>query len=838
MAVKVQHLRSSTASKRPTAAALLEGEVALNLSAGTTGAFFKDGDSNVIKIGPAEVGGSAPNSSPGAGGVSGNTTGEFWYDTSNSGGNGEDALKVFNGTSFVNVGSVTIGTTDVEIGSAGSTTLAGLTSFEADTVQVSAGPLEIQNANVARFYESSGNGTNYMALKAPASVTGNVVLTLPDGDGTANQVLQTDGAGQLSWGEARTNDVTDGDTSIVVDGTGDTITYEVGGTDYWVMDASGNFHPQTTTQSIGTNATRLNNLYVTNLVASSISGSWSGDIVGSDLGGLGADVSAAADGQILIANSNDGSDATFAAISATGGQSVTITATSSALTIDADFAAAAGTSAAGNAGVASFDSTQFSVDGHGFVTLDLVAVEDGGTGVDGSGAANGTVLIGNGTGYSLSTLTEGEGVDITNASGSITIAGEDATAGVGSANKGIASYESSDFTLTSGHVTLAGTVPQSVLTDGNAVTPASSQFTIAGGTGLTSSGAGSTLTLTLDDTSVTGGGYGSASAVPTYTVDAQGRLTAAANVTIDIAHTQVNDFDAGVQTNRLDQMAAPTASVDFNSQTITGLADPVNEQDAATKKYVDSTAQGLDTKASVLAASTAALTVTYDNGSSGVGATLTNAGAQAAFALDGDTLDAGDRVLIKDQASAAQNGIYTVTTVGDGSSNWVLTRAVDFDTAAEIPSGYTFVEGGNTQAGNGYVCVTEAGLTLGSTAITFEQFSGAGQIDAGAGLTKSGNTLNVGGTADNITVNADSVQIATTYVGQTSITTLGTVTTGTWNGSLVGTLYGGTGADGTNVTAGYALMAPNGAAGNVSYREILTSDIAPTTGGSFDAGSY
>ena len=838
MAVKVQHLRSSTASKRPTAAALLDGEVALNLSAGTTGAFFKDGDSNIIKIGPAEVGGSAPNSSPGAGGVTGNTTGEFWYDTANAGGNGEDALKVFNGTSFVNVGSVTIGTTDIEIGSSGSTTLAGLTSFEADTVQVSAGPLEIQNNNVVRFLESSGNGTNYMALKAPASVSGNVILTLPDGDGTANQVLQTDGAGQLSWGEARTNDVTDGDTSIVVDGTADTITYEVGGTDYWVMDASGNFHPQTTTQSIGTNTTRLNNLYVTNLVATNITGSWSGDIVGSDLGGLGADVSAATDGQILIASSNDASDATFSAASLGAGQSISITEGAGSLSVAADFASAAAASAAGNAGVASFDSTQFSVDGSGFVTLDVVAVEDGGTGVDGSSAVNGQILIGNGTGYSLGLIGAGEGIDVTNGSGSITISGEDATAGVGSGNKGIASYESSDFTLTSGHVTLAGTVPQSVLTDGNAVTPASSQFTIAGGTGLTSSGAGSTLTLTLDDTSVSAGGYGSASAVPTYTVDAQGRLTAAANVTIDIAHTQVNDFDTGVQTNRLDQMAAPTASVDFNSQLLTGLADPVNEQDAATKKYVDSTAQGLDTKASVLAASTAALSAAYDNGTSGVGATLTNSGAQAAFALDGDTLSSGDRVLIKDQAAAAQNGIYTVTTVGDGTSNWVLTRAVDFDAASEIPSGYTFVEGGNTQAGNGYVCVTEAGLTVGTTDITFEQFSGAGQIDAGAGMTKSGNALNVGGTADRITVNADTVDIAATYAGQTSITTLGTVTTGTWNGTLVGTLYGGTGADGTNVTAGYALMAPNGSAGNVSYREILTSDIAPTTGGSFDAGSY
>ena len=837
MAVKVQHLRSSTASKRPTSSALLDGEVALNLSAGTTGAFFKDGSGNIIKIGPAEVGGSAPNSSPGAGGATGNTTGELWYDTSNGGGNSQAALKVFSGSSFVNVGDVTIGTTNIEVGSSGSTSLAGLTSFEADTVEVSAGPLEIKNANAVRFFESSGNGSNYMALKAPASVSGNVVLTLPDGDGSANQVLQTDGSGQLSWGEARTNDVTDGDTSIVVDGTADTITYEVGGTDYWVMDASGNFHPQTTTQSIGTNATRLNNLYVTNLVASSISGSWSGDIVGSDLGGLGADVSAATDGQILIANSNDAGDATFSAISATGGQSVTITATSSALTIAADFAAAAASSAAANAGVASFDSHDFTVDGSGYVALGTVGADHGGTGLDGSSAANGTLLIGNGSGYTLTTLTAGEGLDVTNASGSITLSAEDATAGVGSANKGIASYESSDFTLTSGHVTLAATVPQSVLTDGNAVTPASSQFTIAGGTGLTSSGSGSTLTLTLDDTSVTPAGYGSASAVPTYTVDAQGRLTAAADVAINITHAAVSDFDSGVQTNRLDQMAAPTATVDFNSQVLSGLSDPTNPQDAATKNYVDSTAQGLDTKASVVAGTTANLSATYDNGSSGVGATLTGS-SNGALSLDGDSLDAGDRVLVKDQTAELQNGIYTVTTVGNAGAAFVLTRATDFDTAAEIVSGYTFVEGGDTQAGNGYVCVTEEGLTLGTTAIVFEQFSGAGQIDAGDGLTKSGNTLNVGGTASRITVNADSVDIAADYVGQTSITTLGTIATGAWNGSIVGTTYGGTGADGSNVTAAYVLAAPAGGAGGVTYRELLTSDIAPTTGGSFDAGSY
>ena len=120
MTVKVQHLRSSTASKRPTSAALLDGELALNLSAGTSGAFFKDGSSNIIKLGPAEVGSTAPNNSPGAGGSAGNTTGEFWYDT------GSNLLKTYNGSSFVVAGGTTIGTTSINLGSS-STTLAGLT---------------------------------------------------------------------------------------------------------------------------------------------------------------------------------------------------------------------------------------------------------------------------------------------------------------------------------------------------------------------------------------------------------------------------------------------------------------------------------------------------------------------------------------------------------------------------------------------------------------------------------------------------------------------------------------------------------------------------------------
>ncbi len=106
-------------------------------------------------------------------------------------------------------------------------------------------------------------------------------------------------------------------------------------------------------------------------------------------------------------------------------------------------------------------------------------------------------------------------------------------------------------------------------------------------------------------------------------------------------------------------------------------------------------------------------------------------------------------------------------------------------------------------------------------------------------MTKTGNTLDVIGTANRITVGADNVDIASTYVGQSSITTLGTVASGVWNATIIGLAYGGTGVDNsTGLTASNAFMAPNGADGAASFREILTSDVAPVTGGSFDAGTY
>lgn len=182
-----------------------------------------------------------------------------------------------------------------------------------------------------------------------------------------------------------------------------------------------------------------------------------------------------------------------------------------------------------------------------------------------------------------------------------------------------------------------------------------------------------------------------------------------------------------------------------SAQTVTGaktftaapsVPTPVANGDAANKGYVDSIVQGLNIKASVRVATSANVS-------------LSAPGA----AIDGVTMAAGDRVLLKAQTAAAENGIYAWT-----GSAAALTRATDADTAAELKSAFVFVEEG-TSADNGFVMTTNAPFTLGTTSLTWTQFSGAGQIDAGAGLTKTGNQLNVGQGAG-ISVDADTVGLA------------------------------------------------------------------------------
>lgn len=291
----------------------------------------------------------------------------------------------------------------------------------------------------------------------------------------------------------------------------------------------------------------------------------------------------------------------------------------------------------------------------------------------------------------------------------------------------------------------------------------------------------------------------------------KGRKTTETGDPEDLSASDVKtllDFDASVQASRLDQMAAPTSAVSMNGQKITNVAAPTEANDAATKAYVDAARSGLDVKASVRAATTENITLSGEQ------------------SIDGVSVASGDRVLVKNQSTGSQNGIY-VCAVG----SW--TRAADADSDAEVTSGlFTFVEEGTANADSGWVLTTDGSITVGTTSLSFAQFSGAGQVTAGDGLVKSGNTLNVVGTADRITANADSIDIASTYAGQNSIVTVGTLTSGSLGTGFtaVGVAQGGLGL--TSAVSGLL----KGAAGAYSAAVAGTDYLDPNS--TIDGGTF
>ena len=254
-----------------------------------------------------------------------------------------------------------------------------------------------------------------------------------------------------------------------------------------------------------------------------------------------------------------------------------------------------------------------------------------------------------------------------------------------------------------------------------------------------------------------GTGYANAVTISTGGIETIGYVTANGNITTNtglVSNTLTGFADTGVTINTgtnsdpanisLNITLAPTGNgtVSVSGKKITSLATPTADTDAATKAYVDSVAQGLNIKASVYVATYAALPAyTYNNGTAGVGATIT-ANANGALVVDGQTISTvGTRVLVKNETAgnAPYNGIYTLTTIGDGSTPFVLTRSLDMNVAAEFDGAFTFVSVGTHNADTGWVQTGEI-VTVGTTPVVWTQFSGAGQYSANtsAGLLLTG----------------------------------------------------------------------------------------------------
>jgi len=317
------------------------------------------------------------------------------------------------------------------------------------------------------------------------------------------------------------------------------------------------------------------------------------------------------------------------------------------------------------------------------------------------------------------------------------------------------------------------------------------------------------------------------------TINANGTGTLGALITPTVTGTTGNlTLTAGSSDDYVEIRPTGTGQVHVGGFKIEAVGTPTASTDAATKQYVDDVAQGLAVHAPCVVASTDTLatmsggTVTYDNGTSGVGATLTIAGSTLT-AIDGVTLSTDDRILIKDESTSAHNGIYVYT------SSTVLTRASDFDTPTEMAGGdFTFVSQGTVYNDTGWV-MTDPVTTVGTSDVNFVQFSGAGSFTAGAGLTLTGTefSVNVDGLTTDIqggnVVVKTSAQLTTPNIGEATGTSL-TATGNVAGGNL--TTTGVVSATGNVVGGNLTTAGVVDATGNISGGNLTTSGVVSATG--------
>lgn len=368
-------------------------------------------------------------------------------------------------------------------------------------------------------------------------------------------------------------------------------------------------------------------------------------------------------------------------------------------------------------------------------------------------------------------------------------------------------------------------------------------------------------TFTLSrDTVLESSNAGSAVDFPAGTKDVFVTYPAERSVFVDAAGTAVTALDVAT----LGATTANITTANITAGTVT--TTPASGNDLVNKSYVDTlVAAGIHFHEPVRVESPINLNAAYNNGTAGVGATLTNAGTQLALVIDGITMVVADRVLVYEQTDETQNGVYVVTDVGSGATNWVLTRSTDADTYGfagpdTLSEGSTFfVQEGTTGAGETYTCNTVGTITFGTTNITFAQISSAQIYSAGTGLTLSGtqfsitNTGTAGtyGSASQVPVFTTNAQgqvtaVTNTAIGITSAAVSGlaaSATTDTTNASNItsGTLgtarlsgsYTGITGVGT-LTAGTwsasTILANRGGTGFASYAvgDLLFADTTTT----------
>ena len=650
-----------------------------------------------------------------------------------------------------------------------------------------------------KFNEGTNNGSNFVALKAPNTVASDITFTLPGADGTNGQVLTTNGSGVLSFAtisgnltiaddSSSTTTISLGtDTLKIAGGTG--ITSSISG-DTVTLDIDNTVVTLTDTQT-------LTNKTLTSPVISTISNS----------------------GTLTLPTSTD----------TLVGRATTDTLTNKSISFTTN------TITATSAELATAISDETGSGSLVFATSPTLVTPNLGTpssltltnatglpltGITSSTSTAlgvGTLELGHASDTTLSRSSAGvlaiEGIVVPTISSSDTLTNKT----IDGSNNTISNIGNSS--LVNSTITIA---------DDSSTTSSVSlgqTLKIAGGTGLTSSVSGNTITLDIDSSVVT------ESSTDTLTNKSISLTTNTITGTLAEFNTALSDADfatlAGSETLSNKTLTAPkivddgfiadangneliifnttgsavnqleisnsatgngvtiassgsdtninivldpkgSGTVDVNSSRITNVTDPSDNQDAATKAYVDSVANGLDVKKSVRVATTAALAaVTYNNGAG----TLT-ANANGALIIDGVTVSVDDRVLVKNQASAFQNGIYKVTATGSGAATFVLTRTPDADTAGELTGGaFFFVEEGTDNADNGYVTSFNGTPTLGTTDITFSQFSGAGQISAGNALTKTGNTLDVAVDNTTIEVSSDALRVKASGIGANELAT-------------------------------------------------------------------